>query len=131
MRIGRALAVSGFLVLGGTGCFSPPPEALARLEEVKAEGETLTAAVDGLEERFLGNQANLALWNEMARRHQSVSQVACKNHTEHFDQMVKKIASMEEKARTLRRRRVAQVDSAEGTVTASTTRLTSGGRARN
>ncbi|MDQ3264849.1 MAG: hypothetical protein M3Y59_14470 [Myxococcota bacterium] len=123
--------MSGFLFLGGTGCFSPPPEALARLEEVKAEGETLTAAVDGLEERFLGNQANLALWNEMARRHRTVSQVACKNHTEHFDQMVQKIASMEEKARTLRRRRVARVDSAEGTVTASTTRRTPGGRARN
>jgi len=131
VRIGRALAATGVVLLGATGCFSPPAEALARLEQVKAEGEALENAVDSLEERFLGNQANLAMWDEMARRHRMVSEVACKNHTEHFDQMVKKIVSMEEKARTLRRRRVARTSDANGTVTASTTRLTSTRRARN
>lgn len=127
MRIGRALVVIAFGLLGATGCFSPSEESLARLEAVKAEGEELTLAVEGLEERFLGNQASLILWDELARRHQTVSAVACKNHTEHFDEMVKKIAAQEEKARTLRRRRVAQAGGSSGTVASNAT-LTSGKR---
>lgn len=113
-------AVLAVGVLCGTGCFSPSPESLARVEQAKAEGEELALAVDGLEERFLGNQANLMLWEELRRRHGQVSEIACDNHTAHFNEMVKKFEQNEQKARQIRRRRVAEARSAGTTTVVST-----------
>jgi hypothetical protein len=108
-RLGFLLALGG-VVLFGQGCFSPSEEALTRLEETKKSGEELDTAMAGLEERFLGNQHTVQLWGEMARRHGQVSEVACKNHSEHYAAMALKMEQQAEKARSLRKRRsVAQV----------------------
>ena len=106
-------------LLCGTGCFSPSPEALARVEQAKAEGDELALAVDSLEERFLGNQANLMLWEELKRRHGQVSEIACANHTAHFNEMAKKFEQNEQKMRQARRRRVA--DASKGSTTVVST----------
>jgi hypothetical protein len=92
----------------GTGCFSPPEGAEERLAQLKLEGAELEKAVDHIEERLLGNQANLQLWDEMARRHRTISAVACKNHSAHFDAMVAHMELQQTKARGLKRRRVAR-----------------------
>lgn len=97
------VAVLGASLLGGTGCFSPPPEAVARLEEVKKQGAELQQATEGLEERFLGNQEKMHLWSELRERHQHVSAVVVRNQTYHYNDMVRLLTEQQEKARKLHR----------------------------
>jgi len=109
------IVVVGAALVGGTGCFAPPPEAVARLEEVKRQSADLDVAADTLEERFLGNQAKVQLWQELQRRHKNVSQIAIANHQSHLDEMMKLYAAQQEKARRNHNNRVA---SASGTFAA-------------
>jgi hypothetical protein len=81
-----------------------------RLEEVQRDGDALTQAADDLEDRMLADQANLLLWQELARRHRQVSAIAIVNHSEHFSSMVELIEHQTEKARKLKRRHVAESD---------------------
>jgi hypothetical protein len=101
----RLLGVAGLAgaLMGGTGCYSPPPEAVARLEEVKQQGAALEQAAEGLEERFLGNQEKVHLWSELRERHQHVSAIVVRNHSSHFDDMVRLFDAQQEKARKLHR----------------------------
>ncbi len=95
------------------GCIDPPPEAAARLAEVNQEGLQTERALDSIEERLLGAHVNLALWQELARRHRSVSEVACQNLGEHAKEMVHNVERQQEKSRHLKRR-IAQASSATG-----------------
>lgn len=105
-------------VVGSTGCFDAPTETKERLASVKAQGEDLGAALDGIEERLLGNQATVKLWNEMAWRHRGVSEVACENLATHAESIEKFM--QKEKKKTRRRTRVAHdVASASTTTTDS------------
>lgn len=103
-RIGRGV-VCALAVTLGAGCFSPPAEAVARLAEVQAENAELDSALAGLEERFLGNQYMVQLWQELGRRHRAVSEVACKVHGNHFAAMSQHLERQTEKARALRRQK--------------------------
>jgi hypothetical protein len=76
---------------------------VARLEQVKAQGAELDAATDTLEERFLGNQANLQLWQELQRRHKNVTQIALTNHNQHLAEMLRLYTAQQEKATRVRR----------------------------
>lgn len=87
-----------------TGCLKPSTEASQRLQRVRQEGAKMDAAFDSLEERMLGNSANLAMWNEMARRHQSVSQIACENLDEHLRDMARNLERQQNKEAALKRR---------------------------
>lgn len=116
VRAGLLLAA---IAVAMTGCFSPPPEALARLEATRAAEKEMQASLDMVEERLLGNQATLKLWAEMKDRHQHVSELACKNHSAHFDAMVAHLEKNQERARGLKRRRVAQVKAGGDTVLSS------------
>ncbi|HME90071.1 MAG TPA: hypothetical protein VKE49_01500 [Myxococcaceae bacterium] len=91
------------------GCAKPPASANARLAEVKQEAAEMDRALDLLEERLLGAQSNLQLWSEMARRHQSVSALACENAEEHLREMAKNQERKGEK-RGLKRRHVASAE---------------------
>jgi hypothetical protein len=95
--------LAGFLWLTALGCAQSPKEGKARLEEVNQQGVEMSAALDVLEERLLGAQANLELWQEMARRHQSVSAIACGNLSNHVSGMVRNQERQAEKSRNLRR----------------------------
>src|SRR5687768_11693544 len=95
----RLAVVLSALGLGFSGCFSPPREAVERLEAVKREGEATDARLDVLEERLLGGQAKVQLWRELAARHQQVSAVACSNQSSHLDAMLANLDRQAEKAR--------------------------------
>lgn len=101
----RKALLLGAALVGTTGCFEPSEEAVARLEQVKAQAEELDTAMASLEERFLGNQFRVMQWTELAERHQHVSEIACRNHGEHFSKMAAHFEKQNEKARMLKRRR--------------------------
>lgn len=112
-----AVALVG-MVVGSTGCFDAPAETAERLALVKAQGEDLDAALDGIEERLLGNQATVKLWKELAWRHRGVSEVACENLATHAAGIEKFM--QKEKKKSRRRTRVAHdVASASATTTDS------------
>lgn len=77
------------------------------MEEIQRDGDALTQAADDLEDRMLADQANLLLWQELARRHKQVSAIAITNHNEHFSSMVELMEHQAEKARKLKRRHYA------------------------
>jgi len=104
------------------GCAKPPADAEARLAAVKQQAIELDKAFDSLEERLLGSQANVELWQEMARRHQTVSQVACENANQHLRGMVKSLEREEERSRS-RRRSVASNDPALDQVATRSSKL--------
>jgi hypothetical protein len=93
------------------GCATPPEESESerRLASLEAEGREMDAALDTVETRLLGNQANLMLWQELGRRHQQVSAIACENANFHMEGMMRHLEHQEEKARKLKGR-VAAVD---------------------
>lgn len=93
------------------GCASAPEESESerRIAALEAEGKQMDAALDTVETRLLGNQANLMLWQELGRRHQEVSAIACQNANFHMEGMMRHIEHQEEKSRKLRGR-VAAVD---------------------
>lgn len=93
------------------GCAKPPAGAEARLAEVKQEAVQMDQALDLLEERLLGSQSNLQLWDEMARRHRNVSALACENAEEHLKEMARSQERQVGK-RGLKRRQVASVEPA-------------------
>lgn len=80
------------------------------MAEIQDQGEGLSRAADALEDRLLADQANLLLWQELARRHQHVSAVATRTQLEHFSSMVQLMEQQEEKARRLKRRHLASLE---------------------
>ena len=103
-KLGR-VAVAALMLIGAVGCFSPPDEAVARLAEVEQENAALDDSLAALEERFLGNQYMVQMWQEMARRHQQISEVACEVHSAHFAAMSEHMEKQTEKARALKRQK--------------------------
>ena len=94
-----------------TGCATPPEDDGAqRLAALEAEGRQMDEALDTVETRLLGNQAQLMTWQELGRRHQQVSALHCQNSETHMEAILKHYQRQEEKARGLKRR-VAAVDS--------------------
>ena len=117
--MGMRWALAGAVALmcaWGVGCTHESSEAEQRLAATKAQGDELLARLDGVEERLLGNQASVKLWNEMAWRHKRVSAIACENLAGHVAGMEKFIAQQESKTRKVRKYRVAQSDVASAKV---------------
>lgn len=104
------LAFIGVSLSAGCASAPEPSESERRIAALEAEGREMDAALDTVETRLLGNQANLMLWQELGRRHQEVSAVACQNANFHMEGMMRHIEHQEEKSRKLRGR-VAAVDS--------------------
>ncbi|MDC0711441.1 hypothetical protein POL68_23420 [Stigmatella sp. ncwal1] len=104
------LGMAALALTGSTGCFSPPPEAEARLAALEAEAQKMDEALDTVEERLLGNQAQVQLWQELGRRHKQVSEVHCQHADVHTTAILAHQQKQEEKARLNRRRSVASVD---------------------
>jgi hypothetical protein len=112
------LTVAVLTLTLSAGCAEPPPDAEARLAALEAEGQQMDAALDTVEERLLGNQARVHLWQELGRRHQQVSEIHCQHTDANVMAILQHQEQQDEKARKLKkRRRVAAVD---------TTVLTSG-----
>lgn len=105
------LGVAMLALTLSAGCVAPPADAEARLAELEAEAQQMDAALDTVEERLLGNQARMHLWQELGRRHQEVSAIHCQHTDANVAAILEHQEKQDEKARQLRkRRRVAAVD---------------------
>jgi hypothetical protein len=86
-------------------CGISPAEERARREALAAEGRALENAADAVEARLLAGEARLAVWHELAARHQQVSEVACRVGDAHFQDMARLFEEQAEKGRGFRRPR--------------------------
>ena len=101
---GWALGVAVMALSLSAGCAEPPPDAEARLAALEAEGQQMDAALDNVEERLLGNQARVHLWQELEERHKQVSAMHCKHADGNVEAILEHEERQEEKARKLKRR---------------------------
>jgi hypothetical protein len=86
-----------------TGCGISAEEERARREALAAEGQALERAADAVEARLLAGEARLAVWHELAARHQQVSEVSCRVADAHFQDMARLFEEQAEKGRGMRR----------------------------
>jgi hypothetical protein len=77
----------GLLASSLLGCGLSNSEIQRRKLALESDGAELSHSLDTLEERMLGTRSNLHMWQEMARRHGSVSALACSNVSTHTTQM--------------------------------------------
>jgi hypothetical protein len=84
-------------------CGISPAEERARREALAAEGRALQLAADTVEARLLAGEARLAVWHELAARHQEISEVACRVGDSHFQDMARLFEEQAEKGRGMRR----------------------------
>ena len=101
MRTGLLLSV----VLGVCACGISAEEERARREALAAEGRALELAADMVEARLLAGETRLAVWHELASRHQQVSEVSCRVADAHFQDMTRLFEEQAEKGRGMRRSR--------------------------
>jgi hypothetical protein len=87
------------------GCGISPAEERARREALAAEGRALQHAADAVEARLLAGEARLAVWHELAARHQQISEVSCRVADAHFQDMARLFEEQAEKGRGMRRNR--------------------------
>ncbi|HET9158301.1 MAG TPA: hypothetical protein VFN91_16620 [Myxococcaceae bacterium] len=85
------------------GCGISPAEERARRESLAADGRALERAADAVEARLLAGEARLAVWHELAARHQQVSEVSCRVADAHFQDMARLFEEQAEKGRGKRR----------------------------
>ena len=83
------------------GCQEGDGRAAAR---VRAEADGLRAALDSIEDRLLANQAKVKLWQELASRHEEVSEIACSVQNGHALAMVEGVIKQQEKFKARRSR---------------------------
>jgi len=100
MRIGLL-----FLLVACTACGISPAEERSRREALAAEGRALEAAADAVEARLLAGETRLAVWHELAARHQQVSEISCNIADAHFQDMARLFEEQAEKGRGMRRAR--------------------------
>jgi len=100
MRIGLLL-----LLVACTACGISPAEERSRRETLAAEGRALEAAADAVEARLLAGETRLAVWHELAARHQQVSEISCRIADAHFQDMARLFEEQAEKGRGMRRAR--------------------------
>jgi hypothetical protein len=86
-------------------CGVPPTEERARREALAAEGRALDRAADAVEARLLAGEARLAVWHELAARHQQISEVSCRVADSHFQDMARLFEEQAEKGRVKHRTR--------------------------
>lgn len=109
---GLALGVAVVALSVSAGCAEPPPDAEARLAALEEEGKQMDAALDTVEDRLLGNQARMHLWQELGERHKMVSAIHCQHADANLAAILEHEERQEEKARKLKRSHsVASVDS--------------------
>jgi hypothetical protein len=89
-------------LVASTGCGRPEAEDEARLAELEAEAKQMDQALDAVEDRLVGSQGRLAMWNELGRRHQEVSAIQCKVADSHIAAILKHLDKQQQKGRMLR-----------------------------
>jgi hypothetical protein len=100
----RVWALLAVLAAAGLACDQSPRAAAERLSGLNARGAELERALEDVEERLVGNQARVHMWEEMGRRHEHVSALACENVSAHVVEMAKRLDVQHEKRRVRRGR---------------------------
>jgi len=100
-RVGIAGWAVGLVV--SAGCAKPPADAAARLAETKRSEIELERQLWQLEERLLGAQAAVHMWQEIGRRHEQVSAVACENANRHLEGIARHFEHQDSKQRLARK----------------------------
>lgn len=90
------------IAVGVVGCRGPSAEALNRLAETKRGEAELNQTLSDLEDRMLGVQATVQVWQELGRRHQQVSAIACENASQHLVAIERHVGHQQEKRRRKR-----------------------------
>ena len=94
---GVGTSLMAVIALGAVGCRGPSAEALNRLAETKRGEVELNQALSNLEDRMLGVQATVHVWQELGRRHQQVSTIACENAGQHLVAIERHLEHQQEK----------------------------------
>jgi len=102
---GFRVGVVGWMVglVVSAGCAKPPADAALRLAETKKNEVELEHQLSQLEERLLGAQAAVHLWQEIGRRHEQVSVVACENAGRHLEDVARHLEHQDPRQRLARR----------------------------
>lgn len=61
--------------------------------------------LDQLENRLLWSQSRVREWEELARRRRQITEVACRNQTQHLQEMAVALENQNQKLKDKRRRR--------------------------
>lgn len=96
------------LGLLAVGCVGAPRSTLEEARQAQDSVQALSVRLESLEDRLLANQANVHLWQELGRRRERVTEVACGTQQAHYTAMVEHLQRQEDKGRLLRRRRNAE-----------------------
>jgi hypothetical protein len=91
------------VIVLAVGCGVSPAEERARREALAAEGRALELAADAVEARLLAGEMRLAVWSELAARHNQISEVSCRVGDAHFQDMTRLLEEQAEKGRGKRR----------------------------
>jgi len=94
---GVGISLMAVMAMGGGGCRGRSAEALNRLAETKRGEAELNQALSNLEDRMLGVQATVHVWQELGRRHQQVSAIACENASQHLNAIERHVEHQHEK----------------------------------
>lgn len=101
----RTLWMVGGLGLVLTGCMSPTRDAAPWELALNDEARLLDDALDQVETRLLAGRTRVVLWDELAARRASVTQIACENAQQHIDGISRHFARTEEVMKRRRRAR--------------------------
>lgn len=101
-RVGVGCCVLG--LVAASGCVRAPAESAQRLVETKKSEIELEQQLSQLEDRLLGAQAAVHMWQEIGRRHEQVSGLACENAERHLEGIAKHFEHQDWKQRASQRR---------------------------
>lgn len=96
------VGASGLLL---SGCMSPVREEAPWEAALEAEASLLDEALDQVETRLLAGRTRVVLWDELAARRASVTQIACENAEQHMEGISRHFAKTEEVLKKRQRRR--------------------------
>jgi len=84
------------LLLGlASACFGEPAEYRERRLALEAEYKEMDAKLSEVEARLIWTRERVSIWNELAERHQKMSEYACRVNTSHLEQMFALLAREE------------------------------------
>jgi hypothetical protein len=83
-----------------------PRDAEVRRQRLAVQERALLASLDELQARLLVDRAMVAQWQDLAARHQSISEIACTSQEEHASEMAERLFPEEIKDRLLRAERI-------------------------
>jgi hypothetical protein len=89
--------LASLLLLLVPGCLGEPAEYRERRLALEAEFKDMDAKLSEVEARLLWAHERVTIWNELAERHQHMSEIACRVNQSHLEEMFEQLAHQEQK----------------------------------